>query len=758
MQFLTDNFISQYDDFPDHADEISKFTYYRTYSRYLPDKQRRETWKETCRRAVEFNIRKEYDHLTKIGEVCDTDALRAEAEELFDNMFNLRQFLSGRTLWVGGAETKVGDDFPMSNFNCSFTSVETWEDIPEIFYLLLLGVGVGIKATPETLENMPPVRSNVSVISDPYEQYYPVIKEAETTVFFGDTTAQIYVGDSKEGWVEALRKYFDLLSKPEYERIEEIRINYNYVRPKGAKLKTFGGTASGHEPLKEMFENIDKVIKGTIDPSLKPPEEVKPGYVKMRPIHIMDICNLIGYNCVVGGVRRTAEIFLMDSTNYESMFAKYGINGIWDADKHQKVIDKTRSLGLDDIADWLAGMKLHDENVRPLHHRRMSNNSIAFTEKPSMKELDLIFAMMEAEGEPGFINLEQAARRRLQARGIKNPTRKQLEKEMFMIGLNPCAEIILRSKETCNLTTVNVDAFVRSDGTIMFTELLRAQELSARAGLRMTLVDMELENWDDNQKHDRLLGTSLTGWQDAVEKTAQRGSASKMGKLELKLLKETSRETADDYAKQLRIPSPLMATTVKPEGTLSQVANGVSNGMHFSHAPYYIRRIRINAADPLAKAMIDSGFTVHPEVGTPGETHDEQMENARTYVIDFPKKSPATITKNDVSALEQLDIYFDIQKHYTEHNASNTISIKPDEWDDVCQRVYDQWNDFVAVSFLAHDGGSYALAPYEEISEQEYEKLIAELPTFDPKTLEKYETGEDFDLGDGCESGACPTR
>jgi ribonucleoside-diphosphate reductase alpha chain/ribonucleoside-triphosphate reductase len=287
--------------------------------------------------------------------------------------------------------------------------------------------------------------------------------------------------------------------------------------------------------------------------------------------------------------------------------------------------------------------------------------------------------------------------------------------------------------------------------------IIEAQKLSARAGLRMTLAQLEIPHWDAVQQRDRLLGTSLTGVKDAfasanVDETKEA--------FWLGILGNVAREEADKYAKELRVSSPLLVTTVKPEGTISQVAGGVSSGLHWSHSPYYIRRIRINAADPLARAVIDLGWTVNPEVGTPGETHEERMVNARTYVIDFPVASGATRTKDDVSAAEQLDTYFRFQRYYTEHNSSNTITVRPHEWAEVERIVYDKWDEFTAVSFLALDGGTYALAPYEAIDQATYERMKAAMVPFSSTLLQRYETtGEsDMDGADGCEGGACPIR
>jgi ribonucleoside-triphosphate reductase len=744
---LSKKFLAGYGDKPEHMNELGQFVFYRTYSRWLPDEGRRETWKEAAARAVQYNVWLEAKELKKKKIKFSYKRLTQEAEVLFDNVFNLRQFLSGRTHWVGGAETGVANKFPLANFNCSFVSINSWDDIGDLFYLLLVGTGVGFKATKKMASKLAPIRKDIEIV---HAEYVPLPKDERIEFTdlhdLGNGYAKMFVGDSKEGWVEALRWYFKIHTLDEYKHIHTLKISYNSVRPIGERLVTFGGTASGHEPLKEMFQGIHDVFSG----KYAPVEELGNGYVGVRPIHILDIGNLVGNNVVVGGVRRTAEIFLCDADDWEVILAKYGINGIWSdghmegdkwivdkpaEEKHKEVMDALAKVI--EVPQWMKDLKMNDKEARPLHHRRMSNNSIGFEKKPRRKMLKLIFTVMKYEGEPGFVNLQAAGKRRYNAE-----------------GLNPCAEILLDTYGVCNLTTVNVDAFVFWNEDIKAYDidlvgLLRAQKLSARAGVRMTCLDLEIPHWDAVHKRDRLIGTSLTGWRDAMEKL---GWNDEQEAKVLQLLSRTSSVEAASYATELRIPIPLLDNTVKPEGTLSQVAGGVSSGVHASHAPYYIRRIRINAHDPLAKVAMELGWTVNPEVG-------QTWLDAKTLVIDFPVASGASRTKDDVYIDEQFDRYFRFQENYTAHNTSNTIHVRDNEWGRAEEIVWNRWDDFIGVSFLSYDNHSYELAPYETITKEKYEEMVATMKPFDPKRLDRWETNGISELTDeSCADGACAPR
>lgn len=752
---------------PKPLNELGDFVYNRTYSRWLASRGRREFWHETVKRAIEYNMALEYKHLRDIGIKPNLKSMRQEARKLFDNIYQAKQAPSGRTLWLGNGNPTINEKFVSGNFNCAFTNIEKWTDLEDVFYLLMVGTGVGIKSTKAMAQRMPKIRTNFNDFHEEYNTVYPETKVSESVLNVSGNSARIIIGDSKEGWTQALGMFFELLTTRKHEHVVNITFNYDYVRPHGERLHTFGGTASGPEPLREMFEGFGKVLRNEIDSTLAPIEVDEKGYGHVRPVHILDIVNLIGYNVVVGGVRRTAEIFLFDEDDYESMFAKYGINGFWTdehLEQHRKVGELLEKNNIEK-PEWFDTLNEVGARREGIDHRRMSNNSIAFIEQPDDQFMELVFEMMQMEGEPGFVNLGTAAKRVLKSLGNDNPTKKEIADKAYELGLNPCVEIILHSKNVCNLTTINVKAFVDEETKELDLEgLLEAQRLSARIGLRMTLVELELPEWSVIQQRDRLLGTSLTGWKDAVgilDYTEEQEDELK------EMLHHVARSEADSYAKQLRVNAPMFVTAVKPEGTLSQVMGGVSSGLHWSHSPYYIRRIRIHSTDPLAKVARDLGWTIHAEVGTNNKTTEEdlakkeQIESAKTLVIDFPVKSGAKVTKDDIDIDEQFDNYFSFQDIYTEMNTSNTMTVKPGEWEQARTRVMDGWDDFVGVSFLSHDGGTYTLAPYEAISEEEYNKVKDEMAPFDANLLMKYDDGPvelDTDNIEECATGVCPIR
>ncbi len=680
---LSKEFLSKYKHAPNPMEQLGSFVYSRTYSRYLPKLNRREFWWETVRRAVEYNC-----------SLAPTS--REEAETLYDNIYHMRQFLSGRTLWVGN--TKVAEDYPMANYNCAFEVIDDFHAYHDLFYLLMVGSGVGIRVLKEDAAKLPKIRTDMKIL---HKAYNPRPKEERlefTNLAFTQDDVTIAIGDSKEGWAQALDHYFNILTSNEYNKIKTMIVEYDSIRPRGERLKVFGGTASGYESMMTMLEKINKVITAA---GIRSGEN----RTQLQPIDLLDIANIIGENVVSGGVRRTSEIGLIDQDDETCIKAKSNlyrqVNGRWEMDK-------------------------------ALSHRQMSNNSIFYRRKPSREQLHWHIQQMRYSGEPGWINEEAGAKRR--------PN---------FCGCNPCGEILLDSHGLCNLTTINVKAFVDEDGKLDMEGLLAAQRLSARAGYRMTCRELEIHSWNQVQQRDRLVGCSLTGWQDMV-------NAAKLSREQqidiLEKLRAAAREAADEIADSLNLPKPLLVTTVKPEGTQSLLPT-VSSGVHYSHSPYYIRRIRITATDPLCKVCEELGYPVLPEVG-------QDPVNCKTKVVEFPAKAPAGRVKADVSAIEQLENYKMFMEHYVDHNCSITIHVRDHEWPEVEEWVWNNWDDIVALSFLSYDDSFYELLPYEEITKEEYERRKAAMRPFNPSLISKYEREEselDFDSSD-CVNGVCPVR
>lgn len=665
---LTQEFLDKYPDYPDCMDELAKFVYIRTYSRWLPDKNRRETWKETCARAINGNC----SYLpTKDG----------EPEKLFDNMFNLRQRISGRMLWMGGTEAL--DKTPLAAYNCSGIVMDNIRSFHELFYLLMVGTGVGCRVLKEDIAKLPKFDTTKKL----YHVKTPVPQGTtleHTKVSNYGHSVIITVGDSKEGWCEALTAYLTTMTD---DTTKSISIDYSYIRPQGAPLKTFGGYASGYASLKEMFEKLHKIIV----------KESTDG--KLRPLNVADMCNIVGQNVVAGGTRRTAELILFSPDDEEMLRAK--------------------------------------ENLDQEHYfRYMSNNSMYLEEKPSREELAKIMYSIKETGEPGFINVKAAKERRAD----------------FAI-VNPCAEIMLPNKAVCNLTNINVSKFIDERGNVMVPQLKEACKLSARACYRLTEPSLELEGWSEIHHRDRLIGCSITGWQDAVAGVLSHEEQA----LLLSLMKSWINEFANQYADENHRPRPVLYTTVQPDGT-GGLISGCSAGVHYNHSPYYFRRVRISTNSPLYQAVkyLD-GWQIDNEVG--------QGDDGNTKVITFPCKSKSTITKYNVSAIEQLEQYKMMQKFYVDHNTSITVTVKDDEWDDVVNWLDKNWDYVVGISFLSLNQDYYPLMPYEECTKEQYLELKSKMAPLDPELVNKYEfelqtVGKDFEIDESgeCEDGHCPVR
>lgn len=675
---LRDTFLAPYKEKPEPFNTLGSFVYYRTYSRYLPEEHRRERWWETVKRVVEYN--------TSLAPTTEE-----EAETLYDNIFHLRQLPSGRTLWTGG--TKASQLYPLSNFNCAFLVLDSIDAFADIFYLLLVGAGVGIRILEEDIASLPSVK-DVEVIHRPYVGVLPH-ERREYSVFTvnSDHEATIVIGDSKEGWTTALTWYLNVRFGMK-ENIRRLVFDYSNIRPHGERLRTFGGYASGHESMRRMIEGIEAVFSRSCGQSL-------------RPVDVMDIANYIAQNVVSGGTRRSSEMILFSPDDEDIKQAKSHL--------YTKQEDGTWTFN------------------EALSQRTMSNNSVFYQEKPTLEAWKHHMKCMRTSGEPGFVNAQAGKKRR----------------DHFQ-GVNPCGEILLDDKQVCNLAEVNLLAFVDENGHVDMEGLYEAQRLSARLAYRMACVTLELPAWNEKNRRDRLVGCSITGVQDFFN---QARITSREERISLyKTLRYIAETACAELAEELHQQPPVLVTTCKPSGTASQVYGGVSSGIHYAHAPYYLRRIRISASDPLLRVARALHYPVFPEVG-------QREETADTFVIEFPCKSPKGRCKNDVTAEEQFQDYLDVVTHYATHNASNTITVRNDEWDDLAEAVYRHWDDVVSMSFLPQDDSFYQLMPYEEITEEEYLRRKSTMKPFDPSLIALYEKDyEEYDLGSDCDGGLCPIR
>jgi len=296
----------------------------------------------------------------------------------------------------------------------------------------------------------------------------------------------------------------------------------------------------------------------------------------------------------------------------------------------------------------------------------------------------------------------------------------------------------------CNLTTVNVLAFVKN-GELDWEALLEAQRLSLRIGLRMATIKLELDGWGEYEKP--LTGCSLTGWKDAMNAL---GFSKLREDLLFEALRDEVKQEAYTYARELGIEMPDLATTLKPEGTISLLPT-VSSGIHYSHSEYFIRRVRINKDNPLAKAMREMGFVV-----------EDDKVDPNLDVISFPVHSPKGKTKDDVSTIDQLEGYRRVMRSYVDMNCSITVHVRDNEWDDVVEWMYENWDDVVGISFIPLSDSHYPQMPFEAIDEVSYQRLKDKTPIFDPDMLTAFEKEHtEFDMEDDVEcsaGGACPIK
>lgn len=496
------------------------------------------------------------------------------------------------------------------------------------------------------------------------------------------------VEDSKEGWARALVHGLETW----YDG-KDVQFDYSQVRPAGTRLKTMGGKASGPDPLQSLMNFARAKVLSRQNR-------------RLRPIDAHDILCKIGEAIVSGGVRRSAMISLSDLDDDDIRHAKDGAF----------------------------------YNTEP--QRMLANNSAVYEQKPSSEEfMEEWMALMKGKsGERGIFNrgglMTQLPKRRL------DTWRKDglIEKDRIVgpVGTNPCGEIILKSKQFCNLSEVIAR---RTDTPASLKRKIRIAAILGTYQSSLANFNYLSKEWKDNCESERLLGVSVTGQWDSPE--ARKPEV-------LAMLRDEAVAVNKKYAKRFGINPSTAVTAVKPSGTVSQTVNCAS-GMHPRHSEYYIRRIRITASDSLFKMLKDQGVPFQPEIG-------QTMENANTFVLEFPVKSPkSSVYGDDLSAIEQLEYWKVVKENYTEHNPSVTISIGDDEWVGVANWLYDNWDMIGGLSFLPRMNHAYRLAPYETITKEKYEELAKRFENVDYSKLVTYELKDETEQAKelACAGGVC---
>ena len=611
------------------------------YARYLDEEGRREHWHETVARYFSFMTK----HLKEKHGYTLTGSLR---NELQTAVTNLDVVPSMRSIMTAGDALERQN---VAGYNCSYLPIDDPKAFDEAMYILLCGTGVGFSVEQKYVKKLPEIPEN--------------LYESQTT---------IVVKDSKEGWAKSLRQLIALLYAGEIPKWD-----VSAVRPAGTRLKTFGGRASGPEPLVDLFKYTVSKFKAACGR-------------KLTSLEAHDILCKIGEVVVVGGVRRSAMISLSDVSDDRMAHAKAG--NWWDGNGQ----------------------------------RALANNSAVYDVKPDvgqfMREWSSIYE--SHSGERGIFN-----RYASELQAAKNG-RRELGREW---GTNPCSEIILRPYQFCNLSSV----IVRSGDTLeQLSNKVRLATILGTFQSTMTSFPYLRKVWQTNTEEERLLGVSMTG---ILDNALLNNPDDTELPSRLETLKNVAINTNAEFADSIGINRSVAITAIKPEGTVSQLTSTAS-GIHPQHSEYFIRRVRSDNKDPLTAFLKSQGFPSEPCV----------MKPESTTVFSFPMKvGKGAIFREDLDAIKHLRLWLLFQRHYCEHKPSVTISVQEHEWPKVGAWVWENFDEITGVSFLPMDLGTYRQAPYEGITEEEYNTLKAAMP----ETINWEDFKEGTDNVEGAQTLAC---
>jgi ribonucleoside-diphosphate reductase alpha chain len=584
------------------------------YARWTEASNRRETWEETVSRYCNF-----FDN--RFGGKF-SDFIQGEMKQ---SILSCRTMPSMRTLMTAGEALNREN---VAGFNCSYLAVNTKRSFSEALYILMCGTGVGFSCERQEISQLPVVPGALKKVED-----------------------VIVVEDSKLGWAKAFKRLISALYEGDIPTID-----YSRVRPAGARLKTFGGRASGPAPLRRLFEYSVEQFK-------------KASGRKLNSLEVHDLMCVIGEIVVVGGVRRSALISLSNLSDQRLRDAK---SGQW----------------------WVD----HPE-------RALANNSIAYTEKPEVEIFmeEWLSLVKSKSGERGVFN-RVAAQKQAEKFG-RDPNANY--------GCNPCSEILLKDKQFCNLTEV----VVRAEDTFeTLKEKVRVATIMGTFQSSMTDFKFLSEQWIKNTQDEALLGVSLTGIMDNELMSGSRGH-DVLTEI-LNDLRDYSIEVNKEWAEKIGVKPSASITCVKPSGTVSSLVNSAS-GIHTRHSKYYIRTVRSDKKDPLYQFMQHKGVPVE----------DDVMKPATGAVFSFAIKSPeGCLTRDSLTAIEHLELWLLYQREWCMHKPSVTISVKDNEWPSVGAWVWEHFDEVSGVSFLPHSNHSYSQAPFQEITEAEYEQWVKDHP------------------------------
>ena len=606
---------------------LQQVVYKSRYSRFLEQEGRREHWPETVGRYMDF--------ISSKATLSD-----AEYVELYNAILHMEVMPSMRLMMAAGVPAERDN---ICAYNCAYTPIDSKRSFAEVLYILMNGTGVGFSVERQYTNKLPTV---------------PTKLEKSTDV--------VVVQDSKLGWAKAYNKFINSLYEGDIPSVD-----YSKIRAGGSRLKTFGGRASGPDPLRHLFTHTEETFRQAQGR-------------KLNSLEVHDIICTIGEVVVVGGVRRSALISLSNLTDRRMREAKIG--AWWENNKQ----------------------------------RSLANNSVAYTEKPDAETFleEWLSLVKSKSGERGVFN-RVAAKTQATKYGRRSPD--------LDYGCNPCSEIILRPKQFCNLTEVVArpnDNYKTLESKVRVATILGT--------IQSTLTDFGFisEEWKKNCEEERLLGVSLTGiydnkfltghgFKDAFESHAFCGDEdAQLGQV-LNKLREHAVKTNKEWAARLGINPSAAITCVKPSGTVSQLVDSAS-GIHPRFSAYYIRSIRMDIKDPITGFLVKHGVPNEPDVNYP----DSQV------VFSFPCKAPeGSVTQEKVSALEHLELWKTYQEAWCEHKPSVTIQVQDSEWIPVGGWVYENFDAVSGVSFIPRTAHIYKQAPFIPITEEEYVQALAKMPT-----------------------------